>query len=676
MGLDRRSFISFVTGGVAGTLFTPVIWKGLDDVSIWSQNWPWIPTLTYGAEEKVPALCKLGSDAYGITVRKIAGNPVSAEGSDHPLSRGGICPLGAAAVQLLYSPSRTASPMKRTENGLVPISWDEGLALLAEKLKTSGKDTVLISGDDTGSATEVLAGLVRGLGSDKTFLMPGDGSVAVKAVQEVFGATAQVGYDLENASHALILGADAMTSWGTAVANARALAGGGAVYAGPAQNGTSAAADTWVPCKAGQEGALALCIAAVLLESGAVRTDFLGFREYRNFVLTNYAPRKAAELTGVSEKVVRRLAADLARAARPVVVIGSGAGQGMGVFETAAGLSLNLLLGRVNTSGGMKLLPVAPTVVKGAPSSAELAGKDLVGYLAGVQSGKESAPAVVLAYEANPAYALPQGAAKGLQKAGFLVSFSPFMDETAAMADLVLPAPYMLERLDDAYTPFGSARVSYTVAEPVLDPLKDCRSTPDVALALAGELGIDLGFSSFARVLKARAKSLGAKWSAAAGGSAWTSDKVAALSGLSLWNKRYRLAAPPENLTLVPVAQLKVGSARMATVPFATITIREDELLGKEFFVQMNGATARRHDLAENDLVTLKSAAGSCTARVNVFEGVMTDVVIAPLGFGHTAWDDFSKGKGENVYDLLGAASEPDTGASLFSTAQVSVTRA
>jgi anaerobic selenocysteine-containing dehydrogenase len=676
MGLDRRSFISFVTGGVAGTLFTPVIWKGLDDVSIWSQNWPWIPTLTYGAEDKVPALCKLGSDAYGITIRKIAGNPVSAEGSDHPLSRGGICPLGGASVQLLYSPSRVKSPMKRTESGLEPISWDEGMALLADKLKAAGKDTVLISGDDTGSATEVLAGLVAGLGSDKTFLMPGDGSAAARAVQEVFGATAQVGYDLENASHTLILGADAMGSWGTAVRNARALAGGGTTYVGPVQNGTAAVADAWVPCRAGQEGALALCIAAVLLEAGAVRTDFLGFEKYRNFVLTNYAPRKAAELTGVGEKTVRTMAADLAKASRPVVLIGSGAGQGMGVFETAAGLSLNLLLGRVNKPGGLKLLPVAEPVVPGAPSHAELVGKDLVGYLAGVQAGKEKAPSVVLAYEANPAYALPRNAAEALGKAGFLVSFSPFMDETAAMADLILPAPYMLERLDYAYTPYGSGQVSYTVAEPVLDPLKDCRSTPEVALALAGELGIDLGFSSFAKVLKARARSLGAKWSAATGGSAWTSDKVAALPGLSLWGRRYRLAAPSADLTLVPVSQLKVGSAKMATVPFATITIREDELLGKDFFVQMNGATARKHGLAENDLVTLKSAAGSCTARVNVFEGVMTDVVVAPLGFGHTAWDDFSKGKGENVFTLLGATPEADTGASLFSTVQVSVTRA
>lgn len=42
MGLDRRSFISLVAGGVAGSLFTRNM-ETLDDVSIWTQNWPWIP---------------------------------------------------------------------------------------------------------------------------------------------------------------------------------------------------------------------------------------------------------------------------------------------------------------------------------------------------------------------------------------------------------------------------------------------------------------------------------------------------------------------------------------------------------------------------------------------------------------------------------------------------------
>ena len=32
--LDRRGFLEFIGGAAVGTLATPVVWKGLDDISI------------------------------------------------------------------------------------------------------------------------------------------------------------------------------------------------------------------------------------------------------------------------------------------------------------------------------------------------------------------------------------------------------------------------------------------------------------------------------------------------------------------------------------------------------------------------------------------------------------------------------------------------------------------
>jgi hypothetical protein len=46
------------------------------------------------------------------------------------------------------------------------------------------------------------------------------------------------------------------------------------------------------------------------------------------------------------------------------------------------------------------------------------------------------------------------------------------------------------------------------------------------------------------------------------------------------------------------------------------------------------------------------------------------------LGFGHTAWDDFSRGKGDNVFKLLAAEVEVQTGVSRFATARVAVSKA
>jgi hypothetical protein len=74
MGLDRRGFVKLVVGGVAGTLFTPVIWQGLDDASIWSQNWGWIPRVPKGEVKAASALSKLCPAGCAVKVKTVAGS--------------------------------------------------------------------------------------------------------------------------------------------------------------------------------------------------------------------------------------------------------------------------------------------------------------------------------------------------------------------------------------------------------------------------------------------------------------------------------------------------------------------------------------------------------------------------------------------------------------------------
>ncbi|HNQ38628.1 MAG TPA: toprim domain-containing protein, partial [Prolixibacteraceae bacterium] len=70
-------------------------------------------------------------------------------------------------------------------------------------------------------------------------------------------------------SYVLLLGADALGSWANVARNGKAFGasrekGVKFVYAGPAQNGTSAVCDNWVPCAPGTEAVLALGLAAVI----------------------------------------------------------------------------------------------------------------------------------------------------------------------------------------------------------------------------------------------------------------------------------------------------------------------------------------------------------------------------------------------------------------------------
>lgn len=681
MGLDRRSFISLVVGGAVGTALTPVIWKTIDDVSIWSQNWSWIPRLKDGEEGKRFGLCKLGADAYGIKIKTIAGNPVTAEGDpEHPLSLGGICPLGAASVQLLYSPSRVRNPKVKDGNTFKDISWEEAENLLVEKIKAAGSNLTMISGDETGSVTDILAGLVGQAGSQNAFLMPSESGPAAQALA-MLGGDGQVGYDLENADYVLMLGADALGSWGNVARNGKAFSAGREkgmeyVYVGPVQNGTAAVSDRWVPCVSGTEAILALGLAGTIIASGLIRPFWAGFSDFAQFVHSAYPLEKVSQITGVPVETIQQLAQSLVQAQRPLVLTAAGANQGLGAFEAAAGMSLNMFLGRINESGGVRILPWNPPVVDSAMERKTLLTNDLVAYLSTIADGQTNAPALLMVYSANPAYSLPDLAKvqTALDKTDFLVSFSSFMDETAALADLIMPDSYGFERLDDSYSPYGSAQPIYSVAAPIIKPVYDTKPTGDVLLAVASAAGLDLGFETFEDVVQAKAEVLQADFDDMLEGAAWVGTEFP-VQDLALWSTPLRKIEVSENngkfLALAPVVQLKIGSTKMATPPFGTNAIRFDEMYKREMYVLVNGLTANNLGLKQDDAVKVTSSSGECQARLRIFEGVMDNTVVVPLGFGHTAWDNFSRGKGDNVFKLLHANAEEQTGISRFATVQV-----
>src|SRR5205823_4049183 len=75
-----------------------------------------------------------------------------------------------------------------------------------------------------------------------------------------------------------------------------------------------------------------------------------------------------------------------------------------------------------------------------------------------------------------------------LQKARFVASFGAFLDDTTALADLVLPSSLPLERWGSA-VPDLSPAPTLTLQQPILRPLYDTRGFADALLALGAGLG-------------------------------------------------------------------------------------------------------------------------------------------------------------------------------------------
>ncbi len=687
MGLDRRGVLKFIAGAGAGVMVTPIPWKLIDDVSIWSQNWSWIPSNIKGGNAYVPMVSKLCPSAGAMKLRLVDGRPVRVVSNpDHPLG-GGITALMAAEAELLYSPARLKRPLKRNSDGaFATITWEEAEKLLAANLKAAGKDLACVCGDDNGSTGEVLSAFLAGRGSKDFFYMPSEAQAAAKALDLMgISANVQIGYRLEDSDFILAIGANALESWGTVVRNRHIFAkthphGEDSsmtfAYAGPVQNNSAAVAKPWLPIKPGTELAFALGLANILISKGKTvnAPDFAAFKD----LAAQYPPEKTAAATGLPAKALQTLADSLLKAQKPLVLAGSEFSQGGGAAPVMAGLALNTLLGATGPDGALALLKLADPVLTGATSRKDAYKRDFAAYL-----GSKASPKAMIVYEANPVYGLPDPEAikKHLAVVPFKVAFSTFLDETAELCDLILPLPMGLERLDDVETPYGSGTALYAVNPAAVKPLVDAKPGPDLFFALAKTLGLNLGAASYEEVLKAKAKALGADYAKLLKGEAAVlegRENAAGATRADLLAKVLERKVPAGALAVAPVFKLNLGTAKTGIPPFNTKTLRANELGGRQMYVMLNAATAGKLGLAEGSAASL-SVPGTktgLTALVHVYEGITPDTVGIYLGFGHTALDEFSRNKGANVMQLLTASPEPDTGLMVWNLAGVNAAKA
>lgn len=669
--------MQFMAGITAGAVVTPIPWKLMDDVSIWSQNWSWIPSLEYGESTFAPVTSKTCPSCAPLSIRLVGGRPVRAlPRPDHELG-GGLTALAAAEVHLLHSPARVLEPqLKKADGTFAPIGRDEAEKLLQEKLAKAGAKTAVISGDVTGSVNEVLSAFAGALGSSDVFLMPSEAQAAAKACQ-LAGLSAEIGYDLENSDHVLAIGANIMETWGTVARNRRLLSSGktSLSYAGPVQNSSAAGAKTWLPIYPGTEAAFALGIAHLLVARGrsASTADYEEFRQ----LAADHDPKTVSQLTGVPVQLLYDAVNALEIAAAPLVVVGGDNGGSASPAAILAGIGLNALLGNINKKGGLLLRPMAAKAVSKAMSRRDLLLNDLVGRLA-----QGFAPEALLVHEANPLFALPNRdkVKAAFDAIPFKVSFTTLMDETAMASDLVLPIPMGLERLDDVQNPYGCGHGIYCLTAPAVKPPAGMKGTAETCLSLAKAMGQDLGVGSWEGLLQSKATLMQGNYKEMLKGKAVMNAETEAADDLRLRPDvlRQALAVPaPQNaFRLAVYSRLSMGTAKTGIPPYNTKTLRANELAGKDMYVLMNGFTATKNGLTSDLRVRLQCEDASITALVRVWEGVANDTVAVCNGFGHTALDEFSRNKGANVMDIVPAVAEPGTGFSIWSQPAVNVVKA
>ena len=443
MKIDRRSFLSFVIGGAAGTALSPLPWKLTDDLSIWTQAWPWTPVPPDGEASYVNSTCNLCPGGCGITVRKIDDRVVKIEGmKGHPINDGGICVLGLSGAQLLYGPMRVKAPLKKVNGRFREVSWDSAIAEISSKLgelrsKGESHKFACISGTDRGTVPELLNRFLAVYGSANFIRTPSIADSYELTLHMMQGVQGIPGFDVENADFVLSFGSGIIEGWGSPVRMFKAnsgwkKSGGKVVQIEPRLSNTAAKSDKWIPIKPGTEGALALGLANVIIKEALYNKSFVdnfsaGFDKWKRRILDGYSPDIVTKVTGIDQAVIVSLARDFARSSKPLAICGRGQGRTPGsVKEFMAVHALNALVGNINKKGGVWTLPepnyinwpelkmdaVASTgIQKGRTDSAGtgkyLHARYLLNRLPEIINAAEVSPVEILfVSESNPGYTL------------------------------------------------------------------------------------------------------------------------------------------------------------------------------------------------------------------------------------------------------------------------------
>lgn len=537
-GFSRRTFIKLAGLGAAATA------GALSTRSLLEQRGSRPRVASASADHQatlVNTTCALCPAGCGLQVRVVDGRAVKVEGNPlHPINQGVCCLRGQASLEVLYSPERIRRPRIQTGpkggGDWRELSWDEALDMVAAKLselRQAGQAHTVgfLHGETRGSLRGLIGRFMAAYGSPNVLALDGAGEQTARLAMFLSqGINGYPVYDLNNANYAIAFGGNLLESSRHVIGHLAALAfmrrgrprRGKFVAVHPRLSLTGVKADEWVPIRPGTEGVLALGMANVIINSnlydaGFVRDFTFGFEDFtdaegkahvgfKRFVLEHYTLERVEFITGVPAATIARLAGEFATN-RPAVAIMPVEPDGLDLYAALAVHALNALVGSIDAKGGVlvqRFPELAPWPAYQADAAAQ-AGLSQPRLDADLPFGVPLTGAAVaerllaatpypvnmlFVYNTNPVFDSPAAGrmAEALLKVPFVVSFASTLDETAAHADLILPASTFLEVWGDDFVE-GAGYAGVSLRRPVVEPVHDTRNPGDVLLQLAGRLG-------------------------------------------------------------------------------------------------------------------------------------------------------------------------------------------
>lgn len=434
---------------------------------------------------------------------------------DHPFTRGGLCVKVNPWLEFARSPGRLLHPLRRVgakgEGRFDPVSWDDALAELAERLQ----------------------GVIDRFGGEAIWPFVGTGSVgflqgggATARLWNVLGASEHAiticsiaghagmsyttgtaaGMDPEDIAHSRLV-----VLWGTNTVSTnahlwpiveRARRAGAPVWVvDPVRTRTADRADHHLAPMPGTDAALALGLAHVVITEGGADAAFLrdhclGSAEFRDLV-ARYPPARVAALCDVDAAEVLALGQALATRRPSAIKVGQGMQRHAGGGQAARAIScLPAVTGDYHRRGGGLVYSTSPAYgldtwalsrpdLRPGPVRS-LAMTRLVEHLTELDDPPVKALVVM---GANPVVSNPDqgGVRRALTRDDlFTVVVDAFPTDTVDYADLVLPTTLQTEHVE-VMESFSHLYLNWN--EPAVAPPGACLSRTELLRRLARALG-------------------------------------------------------------------------------------------------------------------------------------------------------------------------------------------
>jgi anaerobic selenocysteine-containing dehydrogenase len=650
---------------------------------------------------------------------------------EHSYTAGVICSKVARYAERIHHPDRLLHPLKRTgpkgSRQFARIGWDEALDEVGERLlaaeRRHGPETVWPY-YYAGTMGLVMRDGINRLRHAKRYSGQHSTICTTLAWSGFLAGTGRLaGVDPREMARA-----DVVVIWGTNAAStqvnvmthalrARRERGAKIVVVDTYRNATAEQADLFLCVKPGTDAALACGVMHALFRDGHADRDYLATHTRDAAALEAHlatrTPHWASAICGVPAADIEAFSQLVGRHPRSFFRLGYGfSRQRNGAVGMHAALCIPAVIGAWRHEGGGAfhtngaIFHWNKTLIEGLdvrdPAVRMLDQSRIGPILTGDQRDLAGGPPVTALFiqNTNPMSVAPDLTLvhRGFAREDlFVCVHEQFMTETAAMADIVLPATMFLEH-DDLYQGGGHQHIQ--LGPRIVAAPGECRSNHEVLCGLAQRVGArHPGFDMSSREI--------IDWTLRNSGWGSLEELEAArwhdcqppfatahyLEGFAHADRRFHFApdwsklpqlsiggqdAPPPLPDYWPVIE-----EANAEFPFRLVTAPARHFLNSTFTetptsrrreqrptVMLHPDDAARLGVADGDHVRLASARGAVSLHAELFDGVQPGVVIV-----ESIWPNAAFAEGVGINALTGADPGGPVGGAAFHDNRINITR-